>query len=348
MALSIAMPSLAALCINDLDTGAPKRKAPSSSGSHQGHYGLASDSSAPVRMVVLSRLMRARDDPILETAARGAIGAGVLHGLRGSVLRVAVAAGGADPSLTDAQVTTFFNLSASHVASQRLYGGGLSLPSKLPWKNAKALLSALLGALSSALATESGAQVAALLLQSPPPPSMDQAAIAVISKLVAAVETTMTAMISGGDVASSSSSARSSPPALPALPPFPPAVGPSQPSVVAVEAFSIAPARSFLINVERLVAAQLARPLDQTERNTIASAMEEALSVLLAGGAETRRQLLAEPMLNALAMAGMAQLWASCLEAADGGVVSVDVLAREVVDSVTAVSAAIFTAAIGV
>ena len=345
MALFIAMPSFAALCINDLDTGAPKRKAPSSSGSHQGHYGLASDSSAPVRMVVLSRLMRARDDPILETAARGAIGAGVLHGLRGSVLRVAVAAGGADPSLTDAQVTTFFNLSASHVASQRLYDGGLSLPSKLPWKNAKALLSALLSALSSALATESGAQVATLLLQSPPPSSLDQAAIAAIAKLVATVETSMTAMISGSDVASSSSSARSSPPALP---PFPPAVGPSQPSVVAVEAFSIAPARSFLINVERLVAAQLARPLDQTERNTIASAMEEALSVLLAGGAETRRQLLAEPMLNALAMAGVAQLWASCLEAADGGVVSVDVLAREVVDSVTAVSAAIFTAAIGV
>jgi len=350
--------SLKSLSLEDADglaTAAPKRKAPSSSSSSSGHYGLSNDSSFAVRLVVLSRLMRARDESILETAARGAIGAGVLHGLQGSVLRVAVSVGGADASLSAAQIATLFNMSASTVATQRLYDGGLSLPSKLPWRNAKALLSALLSALSGALATEAGAQVTALLLQSPPPQSLDQAAIAAISKLVVTVEAAMASRLSSGDAASSSSSVRSSSPTAPAS--LPSAMGPPQssvppvppaPSAVAVEAFSIAPALSFVATIQRLVEAQLARPLEPSERDVLATAVEEGLSVLQPGGAEARRQLLAGPVLSALAATGAAQLWGCCLESTEGGIESVAALAGELVSCCSAIAAATFTSAIGI
>ena len=59
------------------------------------------------------------------------------------------AVGGADQALTGVQITTLFNLSASHVATQRLYNSGLILPSKLSWVDAKALLAALLDGLTT-------------------------------------------------------------------------------------------------------------------------------------------------------------------------------------------------------
>ena len=88
--------------------------------------------------------MQARDDEILHPAAQSPVGIAVLDALRAAVLRVAIAVGGADPAMSAMQVTTLFNLSASHVATKRLYDGGLTLPSKLPWERAKALLVVLL------------------------------------------------------------------------------------------------------------------------------------------------------------------------------------------------------------
>ena len=49
-----------------------------------------------------------------------------------------------DAALSEANVATFFNQSGSTIASQRLYSGGLSLPTRLPWASARALLAALL------------------------------------------------------------------------------------------------------------------------------------------------------------------------------------------------------------
>ena len=91
-----------------------------------------------------------RDETTLVGVARSALGQAVLAALRTATLRVALAVGGADPSLGEAQVQTPLNLSASHVAARRLYDGGLSLPSKLPWPQAKALVAALLDALGNA------------------------------------------------------------------------------------------------------------------------------------------------------------------------------------------------------
>ena len=130
LALSLANLRLGDLidCIDAPTAAATKRKAPCT-----GHYGLANDSSLAVRLVALSRLMRARDDDILHPAAQSPVGIAVLDALRAAVLRVAVASGGADSAMSEMQVTTLFNLSASHVATKRLYNGGLSRPSKLSW-----------------------------------------------------------------------------------------------------------------------------------------------------------------------------------------------------------------------
>ena len=80
--------SLANLRIGDSDTlidGPAKRKATCSS-----HYGLANDSSLAVRLVALSRLMRARDDELLSPAAQAPVGVAILTALRDAVRRVAV------------------------------------------------------------------------------------------------------------------------------------------------------------------------------------------------------------------------------------------------------------------
>ena len=71
---------------------------------------------------------------MLEEAARSPVGEALLTQLRSLFLRVALAAGGTDPSLSEPQIVTFFSLSGSTVAAQRLYDSGLTLPGKLPWQ----------------------------------------------------------------------------------------------------------------------------------------------------------------------------------------------------------------------
>ena len=88
-----------------VDAPAAKRKGPC------GHYGASNDSSFAVRLVALSRLMRVRDEPILDAAAQSPIGVAVLAELRALVLRVAVSVGGADPALMGVSIATLFNLS---------------------------------------------------------------------------------------------------------------------------------------------------------------------------------------------------------------------------------------------
>jgi len=93
-------------------------------------------------------MARARDDGILQPASQSPVGSALLTLLKAAVLRVAVTVGGADPSLNAQSTTSLFNLSGSGVATRRLYDGGISLPSKLPWAKAKTLVGTMLDALS--------------------------------------------------------------------------------------------------------------------------------------------------------------------------------------------------------
>ena len=82
--------SLANLRLGDLidSIDAPTAAATKRKASCTGHHGLANDSSLAVRLVALSRLMRARDDDILHPAAQSPLGIAVLDALRAAVLRV--------------------------------------------------------------------------------------------------------------------------------------------------------------------------------------------------------------------------------------------------------------------
>jgi hypothetical protein len=277
---------------------------------------------------------------MLDAAARAPVGAAVLAALRAVVLRVAVATGAADPSLSDAQITTLFNLSASHVASQRLYDGGLSLPSKLPWPQAKSVLGALFDSLAAARAAAHGHALAELLLRLPAAP-LDHEAQQAIGALVANLEPDMIRRLTAGSDAASSSSGRSTPPPIlplpmpqpppppPAVPPAPPALLPPPPPppilvpavpVAPSEPFALMPTASLLDNAAALVAMRLGRDdgLDATERAALLRGLDDGLSVLQAGGGEARSTLLGSNVLVALTAPSGAQLWACITEASDG------------------------------
>ena len=151
------------------------------------HDGLSSDSAEPVRLVALSRLLATREDLVLGAALQTPTGQAVAAAVQALVLRVAAASGVAAAALDAGNVQSLFNLSASHVAQQRLYDGGLMLPSRLPHANAKRLLAALLDALTAERATVVGHRVAQRLLQVPAP-AYDAEAAAEVAALMAAVE----------------------------------------------------------------------------------------------------------------------------------------------------------------
>jgi hypothetical protein len=325
----MSLPSLV-LCLSALDVGAPKRKASSIS---SGHFGLANDSSVALALVALSRLVRSRDEPTLAGVARSALGQAVLAALRAATLRVALAVGGADPSLGEAQITTLFNLSASHVAAKRLYDGGLSLPSKLPWPRAKELVAALLDALANARLTQLGYEMGAALVARGASSSSEGGSSSApdVAHLIASVEANMTALL---QVPSTPSSACPTPP--------PP------PQVAATLFFAINPNQPIVDNFQRLVEVRLRRPLSSDNVTTLANALDEGLSLLQSGGAEERRQLLgAVSFTTAMATSGTAQLWACCMEVAERPVTDVAAVAQAVVAACSAVAAMLFSAAIG-
>jgi hypothetical protein len=325
----MSLPSLV-LRLSALDVGAPKRKASSIS---SGHFGLANDSSVALALVALSRLVRSRDEPTLAGVARSALGQAVLAALRAATLRVALAVGGADPSLGEAQITTLFNLSASHVAAKRLYDGGLSLPSKLPWPRAKELVAALLDALANARLTQLGYEMGAALVARGASSSSEGGSSSApdVAHLIASVEANMTALL---QVPSTPSSACPTPP--------PP------PQVAATLFFAINPNQPIVDNFQRLVEVRLRRPLSSDNVTTLANALDEGLSLLQSGGAEERRQLLgAVSFTTAMATSGTAQLWACCMEVAERPVTDVAAVAQAVVAACSAVAAMLFSAAIG-
>ena len=145
--------------------------------------------------------------------------------------------------------------------------------------------------------------------------------------------------LSGDGASSSSASGRSTPP--------PPQPAPVELPVVLATPFAVDASASLGTNVQRLVSSSLNRPLDATEAAAIDAAIEEALSLLQAGGADQRRALVATNVLVALTSAPAAQLWACAVDAAENAATSFDAFATAMIDGCSAVAAVLFTTALG-
>ena len=292
-----------------------------------------------------------------------------LASLRAAVLRVAVVAGGADAGLNETSVATLFNLSGSSFDRQARYdGASLTLPSRLPWPKAKALLRVMLDSLAASLVVAEGSLLQRKLLELPFVP-LDEQAQATVAKLVAAVESEMSSRLQrgGGADASSSSSTWSAqppqppqPPALPMpfapqpqpqllppapqpqlLPPAPPAPPPALPPLLDVS-------MSLQSNARRLVQARLGRAMTQPETETLDAALVEALGVLRVATDEEHRTALQSVALVALSTPAGAQLWACLLEEATArGVQIVAEYASAVVAAASAIAGAQFASALG-
>jgi hypothetical protein len=272
---------------------------------------VSTDGSARLALIALSRLLRTQDEGMLVHVAASPIGAAFLDSLRASVLRVAVAAGGADPGLSATSVDTLFNMSGSTFAnSSRYNGSSLTLPSRLPFTRAKALLRAMLDSLAAALLVAEGGALAALLKVLPPRP-LDEVAQAAIAALIAVVEadTTRRLQAGAGSSSSSSSSARSAQPSLmgPPLPlplPLPTSVAQPPPPPLDVSI-------SLLSNVRRLLETRLGRPMTQADCDALDAGLVEALGVLRFGTDEEHRAALRSVALTALSTSAGAHLWAT-------------------------------------
>jgi hypothetical protein len=282
-----------------------------------------------------------------------------LASLRAAVLRVAVAAGGADAGLNETSVATLFNLSGSSFDRQARYdGASLTLPSRLPWPKAKALVRVMLDSLAASLVVAEGSLLHRMLLQLPFVP-LDEQAQAAVAKLIAVVESEMSSRLQrgGGAEASSSSSSTWSaqppqppqPPALPMpfapqpqpqlLPPAPPAPLPALPPLLDVS-------MSLQSNARRLVQARLGRAMTQPETETLDAALVEALGVLRVGTDEDHRTALQLVALTSLSTPAGAHLWACLLDEAERTFQSVAAYAAAVVSAASAVASAQLAAAL--
>ena len=324
MSLRPALPSLAGLHAA-LPTGA--------------HYGVSSDASTALHLIALSRLVRAKDEGTLQRAASSPIGVAVVAALRALILRVASSADGLGSPLNEANMLTMFNLSGSSTKYENQYGSFGSLQARMPWPRYRALVSALLEALTASRRDQIGYVVGQMLLAATPT-ALNAEGQAAIAALIAAIEPTMRARLATPGAASSSgsSSQRTTPPPeqqppslpLPAPPPPPLAIDPMQ---------------SLSANLRRVIETRLNHQLSPSEAATVGNALAEGLSVLQAGGEAARQQLLGTNVLVALTSQGGAWLWASTLEATEQPVASIGALATAIVDGCSAMAATLFASA---
>jgi hypothetical protein len=318
----------------DASDGRPsKRKAPAAI---RAHWGLPSDSSDRLSLIALSRLVRSPDIITINQVFENPPGVAVLAALRGAVLRVAVTVGGADLSLADVNVMSLFNLSGSTFVSQRKYDGGLSLPSKLPFSSAKALVKSMLDALAAALVTPDGSTLMTLLLRIPIAP-LDEAMRRTIAAVMRTVETDMTSRLESGGGGSGSSSSSSLP--MPILP-----AQPAQPAPVQLDV-----SVSLSTNARRVVQGRLGRALTQAETDALDAGLADAFSLLTTGDQAQVRATLQLVAFTTLSTPAGAQLWASILEVATtpldpGGSFSVDNFASALLNAVSTIAGAQFAA----
>ena len=332
------------------------------------HWGLPTDSASRLVLIALSRLLRTPDEMMLTQVAGSPVGGAFLASLRAAVLRVAVAAGGADAGLNETSVATLFNLSGSSFDRQARYdGASLTLPSRLPWPKAKALVRVMLDSLAASLVVAEGSLLHRMLLQLPFVP-LDEQAQAAVAKLIAVVESEMSSRLQrggGADASSSSSSTWSAQPpqppqpsALPMpfapqpqpqllppapqpqlLPPAPPAPPPALPPLLDVS-------MSLQSNARRLVQARLGRAMTQPETETLDAALVEALGVLRVDTDEGHRAALQLVALTSLSTPAGAHLWACLLDEAERTFQSVAAYAAAVVSAASAVASAQLAAAL--
>ena len=114
------------------------------------------------------------------------------------------------------------------------------------------------------------------------------------------------------------------------------------------EPFALLPTASLLANAEVLVATRLGRldGLDATERAALLTGLDDGLSVLQAGGAHARAQLLATNVLIALATPSGAQLWACIAEATDGQPTTVGAMALAIERCCSTMAGALFASSL--
>ena len=242
---------------NGPDAATRKRKA-----RPRAHFGLPTDSSERLSLIALSRLVRSTNLQMLNQIATSPIATALLAALRPVVQRAAAAAGTAELNTTS--VDTLFNLSGSSFISQSRYdGSSLSLPDKLPYQNAKALVRSMLDSLTTALLKPEASAINRLLLQLPFAP-LDEDAQSKVDSVLAIVETDLTERLAsgGGGGGSSSSTTSSRPPPPPPLPSSSPSASPP------INATS-----SLAQNAIRAVESRLGRPTTTEENATLTSAL---------------------------------------------------------------------------
>jgi len=311
------------------------------------HYGVNSDASTPIALIALSRLARTKDDSTIERMAASPLAIALLAALRALTLRAALAAG-FDQGLSDANVSTLFNLPGSSTKYQSQYGDFGSLQSRLPWPQFKRLVSALLDALTTARKSQVGYVPGQLMLTTTPTAPLDAAGQTAITTLVTALEQSMLTRLRSGDAAGASSSSSSSsssrrttpPPPQPPPPQQPPPPLPLPPP--APVTFTIDPTQPLSTNLARLVTSRARRELSPPEAAALAAALDDGLSVFQAGDAAARQQLLAANVLVALTNQSAAWLWAATVEAVEHPTSSIALLAAAIVDFCSNTAAMLF------
>ena len=319
------------------------------------HYGASSDAALPIGTIAISRLARVKDAAYLDQIAATPIATAVLSALRAVVLRFMPSVDGANPVITCANIETLFNLPGSTTKYQSHYDGqGFlgSLQSRVPWPQYRIMVGALLDALVAVRKASVGAMVGQMLLDAATANAsarVDTGAVqAAIATLVTAIEPDLrrrlgatsvpsTASSSSSSAAGASSSAasdRTSPPpqhgssgiVLPALP-------------------AATTGTSFEATLQRLVSTRVHRHLSLEEATEVASALDEGLSILQAGGVVARQQLLGMNLSDALETQGGAWLWAVALEATASNAPVVATLTAAIVDGSSAVAVMLFAQA---
>ena len=114
---------------------------------------------------------------------------------------------------------------------------------------------------------------------------------------------------------------------------------------------AIEPTLTLSANTRRLLEARLSRRLLEAEAQRLDEALGEALSVLQAGGAEARQQLLTSlDMATALLEPGAAMLWACVTETAttEASASSVAAFTAALEGAASTVAGALFASAFGV
>ena len=332
---SSAVAPLLILRLDALDIGAPKR-------SRGGHYGLVNNSSNPIKLVALSRLVRSADEANLSAIAASAAGEALFAALRRVTLEVAVASGRAN-HLNANQVLTLYNTPASAIHSQQLYAQQLSLPSKLPHPFAKQLLDVLLEAIGAARATNEGKGAIELLLSHGQPLASTDA----FDALAASIGNTMSTHIPPMPLAPllplPSAPSPPPPPPPPAPPPAPPPSMPPPP----MPPTAIDPSTSLAVNFHRRLAARWGRPPTPDDTEQIGTAMDESLIVMDVSDVEVRRRLVNGPVLAALAHAAAAQLWACALEALERELATASEVADALRSASSATAAVLFVDGLG-